>query len=54
VTGTEESDWTISYQPSQERYEAGLATYKAGDRMGFVQALYARECESVSAWPPCD
>jgi len=42
ILGTSDSDWKISYENTRERYERGMAALKAGDRMGFATALYAR------------
>jgi len=42
VTGDKESDWTIKHEDVKERYEAGLAQMKGGDRNGFAKMLYAR------------
>tara|TARA_R110002003_G_scaffold3_30_gene207 strand:- start:16395 stop:16853 length:459 start_codon:yes stop_codon:yes gene_type:complete len=42
VLGTTEADWTIAYQPVEERYEEGLKELKEGDRTGFAKAMYAK------------
>jgi len=42
VTGTKHEDWKISYEPSKERYERGVADLQKGDRLGFVRLLYSR------------
>ncbi|KAI9930709.1 hypothetical protein ASPWEDRAFT_739137 [Aspergillus wentii DTO 134E9] len=42
VIGTTDADWTISYQPSKERYSEGLEEMKNGVRTGFVKAMYTR------------
>jgi hypothetical protein len=42
VIGTTDKDWEISYEPSAERYKRGLDELKAGNRLGFGRALYAR------------
>lgn len=43
VSGDKESDWTIKYEPAQERYAAGMAMMKSGQRMqGFQQCMYTR------------
>ena len=42
VTGTPESDWTISYQPSKERYEQAAEDVKKGDFQAFGRMMYAR------------
>lgn len=42
VTGTKEADWTITKEPSHERYANGLAEMHAGSWEGFVKMLYTR------------
>jgi hypothetical protein len=42
VTKTSSDDWTITKEPHAERYAAGLAEMKAGNRMGFAKAMYTR------------
>ena len=42
VTGTKESDWTISYEPSKERYEKAKIEVQKGDLKAFGRMLYAR------------
>lgn len=42
VTGTKESDWTITKEPAQERYTTGVKEMKEGDRIGFLKMLYTR------------
>lgn len=42
VTGAAESDWTVKYQNSKERYDEGVAMFKAGNRQGFAQLMYTR------------
>jgi hypothetical protein len=42
VTNTKESDWTITYQNSKERYQEGLAELQQGNRAGYPKMLYAR------------
>lgn len=42
VTRSKESDWSISYEPSQERYTTGLAEIKEGKRIGFAKMMYTR------------
>ena len=42
VTGTSSSDWQINYEPSQERYQAGVQQLESGNRSGFVKLLYSR------------
>jgi hypothetical protein len=43
VTGAKEEDWQVNYQNTRERWEAGVADLKKGDRTGFVRALYTRD-----------
>ncbi|OQN95409.1 hypothetical protein B0A48_18595 [Cryoendolithus antarcticus] len=45
VWGDKESDWTIRYQPSKERFEEGSKLTAAGgpdQQKGFGMAMYAR------------
>ncbi|ROW05076.1 hypothetical protein VSDG_00375 [Cytospora chrysosperma] len=42
VTGGAADHWTISYQPSVERYREGVEAWQKGDMRGFAQAMYAR------------
>jgi len=42
VTGTSDSDWTITHENSKERYEEGMKAMKGGDMRGFAQLLYTR------------
>lgn len=42
VTGTTDADWAITYQPSKERYQEGLASLQKGDMSGFAKLLYSR------------
>ncbi len=42
VLGTSDKDWTITAEPSAERYADGLARMQQGDRQGFAKALYSR------------
>ncbi|KAK9452151.1 isoflavone reductase [Limtongia smithiae] len=42
VTGTTDADWTITSEPSKQRYAQGLAQVKAGNMAGFSKLLYAR------------
>ncbi|RMZ90303.1 hypothetical protein DV736_g2475, partial [Chaetothyriales sp. CBS 134916] len=44
VTNTTDKDWTIKYEPAQQRYEEGLKIFDGGkgNRRGFVQLLYSR------------
>lgn len=42
VTGGQESDWKISYQPAHERVKEGQEMFAQGDRQGFGMLLYAR------------
>ena len=42
VTGTKEGDWTISKEPSQERYASGIKEIKEGKRIGYAKMMYTR------------
>lgn len=42
VTGTKESDWKLTKEPSQERFTTGLQEIKEGKRIGFAKMLYTR------------
>jgi hypothetical protein len=42
VTGDKESDWTITYVPSKERYSEGIKKMQNGDRTGFAESMYTR------------
>jgi len=42
VTGTKESEWTITKELSQERYANGIKEMQAGQRVGFVKMMYTR------------
>ena len=45
VTGDKESDWTIKYQPAQERWQEGTEMMKEGGAkfgQGYVQKMYSR------------
>jgi hypothetical protein len=42
VTGDKKEDWKITKESSQARYAAGNKETEAGNKFGFVKALYAR------------
>ncbi|KAJ3173979.1 hypothetical protein HDU87_007192 [Geranomyces variabilis] len=42
VTGTKEADWTITQEPSQQRFAEGLQQMQEGNHKGFVKWLYTR------------
>ena len=42
VMGTSDSDWEIVYEPTMQRYEAGLKEMKEGQLTGFAKAMYTR------------
>lgn len=42
VTGTKESDWKITYEPSKERWEKAAEALKTGDRSAFARQMYSR------------
>lgn len=37
-----DADWTITKQPTKERFQQGLQQLQEGNRLGFAQAMYAR------------
>jgi hypothetical protein len=42
VTGTSDSDWTVTHESTKKRYEEGMALVKSGNMVGFSKLLYAR------------
>jgi len=42
VLGTTDEDWTIDFEPSDQRFKRGLEKLKNGNRLGFPTASYAR------------
>jgi hypothetical protein len=42
VTQTSIDDWTVTKEPTKERYAAGLKEMREGSRMGFAKAMYTR------------
>lgn len=42
VTGTTDSDWTITRESTKKRYEEGAAMVKTGNMAGFGKMLYSR------------
>lgn len=42
VTGTTDSDWTITKEPSLDRWKDGIEAVKKGDMTGFGKLLYTR------------
>ena len=42
VLGTVDSEWTIDFEPTDQRFKRGLEDLKKGNRMGFATASYAR------------
>ncbi|KAJ5884868.1 hypothetical protein N7495_009378 [Penicillium taxi] len=42
MTDTNEEDWTITTEPSQERFMGGVQDAKEGNRFGFAKMLYTR------------
>lgn len=42
VTGTTDSDWTITRESTKQRYEEGAAMVKTGNMAGFGKMLYSR------------
>lgn len=42
VTGSNESDWSMTKEPCQERYAAGVQELKEGNRLGLAKLMYTR------------
>ena len=42
VTGTKEGDWTVTNEPSKERFASGAKDLQEGNGLGFVKMLYTR------------
>lgn len=42
MTGTKESEWTITKEPSVERYTTGNKEIGEGKRVGFAKMMYTR------------
>ena len=42
VTGTKESDWTVTKELSSQRYADGIKEMKEGKRIGFAKMMYTR------------
>lgn len=42
VTGTKDEDWTITKEPSDQRYQSGLDDMMQGNMKGFARLLYTR------------
>ena len=42
VTGTRLKDWSVGYEPAEERYRRGTDMLEHGDRMGSLLRMYAR------------
>lgn len=42
VTGTADSDWTITHESNERRWKDSLAAVQQGDMSAFARALYAR------------
>lgn len=42
VTGTTASDWTVTKEPSQKRFDDGMAELKAGNHMGMFKTMSTR------------
>lgn len=42
VLSTTDEDWTITYQPAEERYQEGLQELQGGSMLGFAKAMYAK------------
>ncbi|KAL4802423.1 hypothetical protein BDV18DRAFT_61803 [Aspergillus unguis] len=46
VTGTTDSDWTVTHEDSHKRFQDGLGMVKTGNMAGFAKLLYSR-----AFWP---
>ena len=42
VIGTTDKDWTITYEPTAQRYKNGIDEMQKGNMTGFAKALYSR------------
>ena len=42
VIGTTDKDWTITYEPTAQRYKNGIDEMQKGAMTGFAKALYSR------------
>lgn len=42
VTGTNDTDWTITHEDTKKRYQDGMSQVKTGNMAGFSKLLYAR------------
>ncbi|KXS16160.1 NAD(P)-binding protein [Gonapodya prolifera JEL478] len=42
VTATKREDWTVTFEPSAERFKTNMAELATGNRRAFGRALYAR------------
>ena len=42
VIGTTDKDWTITYEPTAQRYKNGITEMQKGNMTGFAKALYSR------------
>lgn len=42
VTGTNESEWTITKEPAQDRYSIGLKEIEEGKYTGYAKTMYTR------------
>ena len=42
VMGDTDADWSISYEPTEQRYKDGLEELKKGDFRGLAKSMYAR------------
>jgi hypothetical protein len=55
VTNTAEKDWTITGEEGPKRFDTAMQAMKAGDRSGYVKAMYTRalhkdEPTNVDRW----
>ncbi|KAL9077594.1 MAG: hypothetical protein Q9157_003289 [Trypethelium eluteriae] len=42
VTGTTDTDWTITHESAEQRWKDGMAALQQGSRKAFVKVLYSR------------
>ena len=42
VTGTNEAEWTITFEPAEERYSQGIEQIQKGERTGYAKMMYTR------------
>lgn len=42
VMGTKDEEWSIEYQPSEQRYKTAVEDMQKGNMLGYVRSLYSR------------